>query len=92
MGNYIFQNPYPSVGQISNVDNSQQNNQNSLLNKILPLLISGKNLTEILPSILGNNQLINSILSSLSNKQTEKQKRSTTKTSKIDMKGYVKID
>lgn len=93
MENDFFQNPYPSSYEPpNNINNTQNQNQNSLIYKILPLLISGKGINEILPSIMGNNPLISSIMSSLDKNKDSKPKKEKYLTKKINMAGYVKID
>ena len=91
MENDFFQNPYPSSYEPSNNINNTQN-QNSLIYKILPLLISGKGINEILPSIMGNNPLVSSIMSSLDKSKDSKPQKEKYLTKKINMAGYVKID
>lgn len=93
MENDFFQNPYPSIYEPpNNINNTQNKNQNSLIYKILPLLISGKGINEILPSIMGNNPLVSSIMSSLNKSKDSKPQKEKCLTKKINMAGYVKID
>ena len=93
MENDFFQNPYPSSYEPPNyINNTQNQDQNSLIYKILPLLISGKGINEILPSIMWNNPLVISIMSSLDKSKDSKPQKEKYLTKKINMAGYVKID
>ena len=92
MENDFFQNPYPSSYEPpNNINNTQNQNQNSLIYKILPLLISGKGINEILPSIMGNNPLVSSIMSSLDKSKDSKPQKEKCLTKKSIWLGMLKL-
>ena len=68
------QNTYPHFDNVNTSNNQNTNNGNlsSLLEKILPLLLSGKSITDILPNLTNNNLFSNPIFSQiLSSKNNE---------------------
>ncbi len=91
-------NLYPNMNMDNNANNTngnstQQNSNNTpLLQKILPLILSGKNFSDILPT-LTNMQNINPMLASALS-ATQKNEKSTKKieSDKIDLSHLTKID
>lgn len=72
-----------------NFDNnfSNQNNKNNLINKLLPLLISGGNITDILPSLGVNNPLLSSVMAM----QSPKNNINKIESDKIDISSLSKV-
>ena len=92
MNNQSF-NAYPKF-ENQNFNNNKSTNDN-MISKILPLVMSGKPINEILPQ-LGlntslNNQLISYILNS-SNSQKQNTKTQKIKSDKIDVSSLYKIN
>lgn len=91
-------NLYPNMNMDSNANNanantSQQNSNNTpLLQKILPLILSGKNFSDILPT-LTNMPNINPMLANALS-ATQKNEKSTKKieSDKIDLSHLTKIN
>ena len=92
MNNQKF-NTYPTFENTNSSIN--QNTNNNMINKLLPLIMSGKPINEILPQ-LGintplNNPLISSILSN-TNSQKPNSKTQKIKSDKIDVSSLYKIN
>lgn len=96
-------NTYPNFSgdegaQFPQTNNNLNNNtnfnntnfgDNNLMSKILPMLVSGKGINEILPSLGGSNPLISSLLSA-TNKETKQDKK--IESDKIDISTLYKVN
>ena len=88
------QNIYPNCipnNQKENIENNKvfgNNNDNNLLSTLLPLLMSGQNISmqEILKKMGAQNPMISTILKNIENKAN-----ASKQSSKIDVSGLVKV-
>lgn len=88
------QNIYPNCipnNQKENIENNKvfgNNNDNNLLSTLLPLLMSGQNISmqEILKKMGAQNPMISTILKNIENKPN-----ASKQSSKIDVSGLVKV-
>ena len=85
------QNIYPDYNEPNNVQLSNQNNQQTIFSKLLPMLLSGKNINDILPTLLPNNPLTNNpiLTSFLTTKKSETKK---IESDVIDISSLTKIN
>ncbi len=92
----FFDNPYPSTitqnVDMQNIQNAQSENQsqNFTIQKLLPLILSKKDISEILPTLFSNNPLLCAIMSNI---KTQKTKTTNAKiqSDKIDTSNLQKI-
>ena len=76
-----------------NFDDVYQNKQNNLQNNfdiqsVLPMLLSGKNISDILPKMFGENPLVSSLLNSSTKKNNMTKK---IESDKIDVSSLNKV-
>lgn len=94
--NYQTQNTYPQFNNdfvnnqnqqnsqnYSNFQNSSNFQSNDMLQKLLPMLLSGKGLNDILPNLQTNNPLISSILNTTQEKDEKKLESDVIDTSSL---------
>lgn len=85
-----------SSSQQNQLDNQQNQSDNSIIQKILPMLLSGKTLQDILPSLsnfsnFSNlNPMLANVLSSSNNKTQNDNKK--IESDKIDLSHLTKIE
>lgn len=100
MNNFDYiQNPYPNFSEIKNTQqttaqtqNFEPQNNDNILYKILPLILSGKKITDIMPMLFPNNQMLTQILSNIQTTTKAPSVPEQLACDKIDMSNYKKVD
>ena len=85
------QNTYPHFDNVNTSNNQNANNGNlsSLLEKVLPLLLSGKSITDILPNLTSNSLFSNPIFSQILSSKND-QNDIKIESDKIDISSLTK--
>ncbi len=87
-------NIYANLNNDSNNSNQEQNNSNTtpLIQKILPLILSGKNFNEILPSLTNIKNVNPMLANALSSVQKSEKNIKKIESDKIDLSHLTKIN